>query len=264
MIPCQSIDEVLEELDTIIEKSVQENNYLGIFAYVYRRTTAQIKTAIADKSFEDNGRMEKFDVRFANFYLTGYRNYFNGGAVSNAWKSAFDARFENLTIMQHVLLGMNAHINLDLGIAAEEMMPEGSIQDLKNDFMRVNGVLAGLVDEMQTKIARVSPLMFLLDWIGGRTDEKIVNFSMDKAREYSWQNACVLSAMNKENRAEKISEMDSFVNDLAGIIKNPGFLVLKLALKFIRIFEEKNLSRMIAKLEEPVRHQKTKTGINQP
>jgi hypothetical protein len=259
MIPAQSIDEVLEELDTIIEKSVQENNYLGIFAYIYRRTTAQIKTAIADKSFENNDRMEKFDVTFANFYLMAWQNYFNGGIVSNAWRAAFDARLEKLTVMQHLLMGMNAHINLDLGIAAEEIMPEDTIQDLKDDFMRVNGVLAGLVDEMQTKMARVSPLMFLLDWIGGRTEEKIINFSMAKAREYSWQNACRLSEMNKENKAEKISKMDSFVTDLSEIIKNPDFLILRLTLKFIRIFEVKNLSRMIAKLEEPVLSQNVNT-----
>jgi hypothetical protein len=65
--------------------------------------------------------------------------------------------------------------------------------------------------------------------------------------------------MNKENKAEKISKMDSFVTDLSEIIKNPDFLILRLTLKFIRIFEVKNLSRMIAKLEEPVLSQNVNT-----
>lgn len=253
MIPCQSIDEVLEELDLIIEKSVPENNYLGIFAYIYRRTTAQIKIAIENKNFENNERMQKFDVAFANFYLTAYQNYFDGREVSKAWKAAFDARNEKLAIMQHLLMGMNAHINLDLGVAASEVTKATEIQQLKNDFMKVNEILASLVDEMQTKIGRVSPLMFLLDWIGRRTDEKIINFSMDKAREFSWQNACELAAMNENDKEEKISKMDGFVTNLTEIIRDPDSLFLKLVIRFIRIFEVKNLKRMIEKLEEPVK-----------
>lgn len=253
MIPSQTIDEVLHELDQIIEKSVQENNYLGIFAYIYRRTTAQIKTAIGNNEFEDNERMKQFDVKFANFYLTAWQNYFAGKKISNAWKAAFDARRENLTIMQHLLMGMNAHINLDLGVAAEEIMTNKPIQDLKNDFGKVNQVLASLVDELQTKIGRVSPLMFLLDWVGGRTDEKIINFSMVKARGFSWQNACELAELNEKEKSEKIGAVDDFVTSLSKIIRNPDSLLLKLAVKFIRLFEVKNLKRMISELEKPVK-----------
>lgn len=252
MIPCQSIDEVLNELDLIIEESVAKNNYLGIFAYVYRRTTAQIKLAIGNKIFEDNERLEKFDVAFANFYLKAYRDYFDGQPVSEAWRAAFDARNRKLILMQHLLMGMNAHINFDLGIAAEELMNGKPIENLRNDFMKVNEILASLVDELQAKIGRVSPLMVLLDWIGGRTDEKIINFSMTKAREYSWLNACELAAMNQEGKTKKISAMDRFVTNLTKIIGNPPSLMLKLAVKIIRLSEVKDLKRLITQLEEPV------------
>lgn len=253
MMRCDTIDDVLHELDLIIEKSVQENNYLGIFAYIYRRTTAQIKAAIANNEFEDAGRMQQFDVTFANFYLTAWQNYFAGQKVSHAWKAAFDARNENLTIMQHLLLGMNAHINLDLGVAADQIMTGKPIQDLKNDFMKVNQVLASLVDELQTKIGRVSPLMFLLDWVGGRTDEKIINFSMAKARGFSWENACELAKLNGIAKSEKIETIDDFVTNLSTFIRNPEGVLLKLAVKFIRLFEVKNLKQMIGELEKPVK-----------
>ena len=50
--------------------------------------------------------------------------------------------------MQHLLMGMNAHINLDLGIAASEVAGGNSIHDLKSDFMKVNDILAGLLSEI--------------------------------------------------------------------------------------------------------------------
>ena len=116
-IPAKTIDEVLSELDLIIDSTLVENNHLGIFAYVYRRTTAQIKQAIIERQFEDNERMERLDVAFANLYLTAYQRYTANLSCSESWKMAFDAKNDNISILQHIILGMNAHINLDLGIA---------------------------------------------------------------------------------------------------------------------------------------------------
>src|SRR5690606_11967194 len=110
----ETIEEVLQELDRIIDQTVAANNFLGIFAYVYRRTTAQIKLAVENKTFEDNARMEKFDVAFANLYLAAYHSYQDRRPLSKSWRTAFDAQSERLTSIQHLIMGMNAHINLDL------------------------------------------------------------------------------------------------------------------------------------------------------
>ena len=45
-------------------------------------------------------------------------------------------------ILQHLLLGINAHINLDLGIAAVETSPGNQLAPLKNDFDMINKLLA--------------------------------------------------------------------------------------------------------------------------
>ena len=90
----QSIDQVINELDIIVDRSVQDNNYLGIFAYVYRRTTAQIRQAIVDKQFEDNERMEKMDVNFANKYLNAYRKFNNNESCSKSWSIPFRVKDE--------------------------------------------------------------------------------------------------------------------------------------------------------------------------
>ena len=134
----QSIDQVLIELDKIIETSIDQGDYLAIFGYVYRRTTAQIKAEILAKSFEDNERMEKLDVIFANRYLDAYHRFMNQQTLSKSWLVSFEARYEKLTILQHLLLGMSAHINFDLGIAAAQTAHNQNIKALKNDFMKVN------------------------------------------------------------------------------------------------------------------------------
>ena len=117
-----TIQEVLEQLDTIIEDSITDNSRLGLFAYVYRRTTAEIASEIDKGRFEDNPRMEKMDVAFANLYLDAYKAFKNNSSLSKSWAFAFNHAAEPLTILQHIILGMNAHINLDLGIATANTM----------------------------------------------------------------------------------------------------------------------------------------------
>jgi hypothetical protein len=249
-IPAKTIDEVLTELDRIIESTVAENNFLGIFAYVYRRTTAQVKQAISEEQFEDNARMELMDVAFANLYLTAYYQFANIQGCSAAWTVAFSAKNEKITILQHLILGMNAHINMDLGIAAATFAPGLSMPSLKNDFMKVNQILNGLTNEMQDRVTKVSRLMFIIDWMGKNTDEKIVNFSMVKAREHAWNLACVFAASNENGRKAVVEATDQTISALGRMIKSPPGKLLYMALKFVAYFEEKEVKSIIAKLEE--------------
>lgn len=248
--PAKTIDEVLTELDLIIDETVAENNFIGIFAYVYRRTTAQVKQAILEKQFEDNIRMEALDVAFANLYLTAYQQYTSGLLCSTSWLTAFSAKNERITIIQHLLLGMNAHINLDLGIAAATIAPGASLPALKADFMKVNQLLGELVNEMQGRVAKVSRLMFLLDWAGKNTDELIVSFSMAKSREQSWNLACVLAQLAETDRKPIIEVADRTITALGTTLKCPPGKSLKMLLKLIAFFEEKNSGTIIGKLRE--------------
>ena len=85
----KTIDDVLQALDAIIDRSIKENNVLGIFAYLYRRTTFEVKSEIEKGAFEDNERMAAFDVAFANLYLQAFKNYLQQTPVCNSWRISF-------------------------------------------------------------------------------------------------------------------------------------------------------------------------------
>jgi hypothetical protein len=251
----QTIDEVLLELDTIIENTTYEKSHLCIFAWVYRRTTAQIKSEIDQGNFEDNDRMAVFDVDFANYYLDAYHRYQQGESVPESWEVAFDAKNEKLTIIQHVLLGMNAHINLDLAVTAAETMQSKPIAKLENDFKKVNDILAGLLDEMQSKIAKSSFFMFLLDWIGKRADEKIINFSIRQARNQSWRLANELWALEGLDKQLRIEQADRSIGKIGEFIRKPKSGLLRFILKIIGWFEPANMATVIKKMNENLNNQ---------
>src|SRR5690606_41399624 len=58
-------------------------------------------------------------------------------------------------VLQHLLLGMNAHINLDLGIAAAETAPGTALPALKRDFDEITTLLGEMLDDVQDRIGRI-------------------------------------------------------------------------------------------------------------
>ena len=97
---------------------------MGYFAALYRRVTCAVRDGISAGSFQNGPLMEQLDVVFASRYLDALATFQAGGAATRSWMVAFHGYDDaNLLILQQLLSGMNAHINLDLGIAAAQVSP---------------------------------------------------------------------------------------------------------------------------------------------
>ncbi|MEM1357752.1 MAG: DUF5995 family protein [Bacteroidota bacterium] len=219
-VPATTIDEVLQRLDEIIDTALAENSPAGYFAYIYRRTTRAVKEAIEAARFADNVRMEVFDVAFANLYLEAYEQFRCGDPCTLSWQLAFRAANEQKALLQHVLLGMNAHINLDLGLAAGLLMANKNLDDLKEDFRRVNDILQEIIEELQERVSRVSPLFYLADRFGRQRDEHLLDFSMRAAREQAWAVAHQVWSAG-EDQAAAINRIDQNVAKFGGFLHRP-------------------------------------------
>lgn len=93
---------------------------------------------------------------------------------------------------------MNAHINLDLGVAAAAVSPGNAIFSLQPDFNRINDVLASLLPVVEGQLREMSPLLDDLTTIADRMDnidDRIGNFSMEKARDGAWRFATRLAPL---------------------------------------------------------------------
>lgn len=249
-----TIEEVIDALDTIIIEAKQENNPLGYFAALYRNVTIKVKNAIEGKDphikFQDNVRMERLDVIFASRYIEAYYEFKAKKATTNSWHQAFvlSEKFWPI-VLQHLLIGMNAHINLDLGIAAAEVMKGKKIQDLETDFNKINELLASLVGAVESDLSRIWPtLKKILKWTQG-FDDFLINFSMKKARESAWNFAVELSEVKEESSYNnKIKIRDQETAELANLVASPGFLV-NLIFKIIRLGERGSVTQKIEDLE---------------
>ncbi|WP_374563412.1 DUF5995 family protein [Nitrosomonas sp.] len=247
--PATTIDEVITQLTAIVEWSKQNNSRIGYFAALYRKVTIQVKKGIQENYFDDGPRMERLDVIFANRYIRACYLHFTDQTPTKSWVRAFDATQHWWPIvLQHLLLGMNAHINLDLGIAAAETMPPGELQNLKGDFDKINEVLAGLVGGVQSELAQIWPVLGLLNRFLGSVQTAIINFSMEKARDAAWSFAEKLSPLPGPQRQQAIREKDEMMALFSNVISHPGFYG-SLIIGIIRLGERGTTRQRIEILE---------------
>jgi hypothetical protein len=246
-----TLDQVIHQMDALIARSILDNSRLGLFAALYRCVTLKVKEGIADGRFDDGPRMEHFDVVFANRYLDALRRYQSSQPLTDSCRIALDTcpRWRPL-LLQHLLLGMNAHINLDLGMAAAVSCPGLRLQPLQRDFNEINNILSGMLVGVQQKIGRLSPLIGLLDRVGGRKDEIVLNFSMKKARDAAWNAAVRLALLKPDAQEAELAKLDKVIAVVARHIQRPG-RYLSTACLVIRLFERTRVAKAIEALNTP-------------
>lgn len=242
-----TVADVLDALDGVIARALEEKSRLGYFAAIYRKVTAKVAEGIATGFFDDDDRMARLDVAFAGRYLSALKAFEQGGKTTRSWQLAFDAgSASGPIIVQHLLLGVNAHINLDLGVAAAHTAPGAELAGLRRDFDRINEILALIIADIERDLGEVSPWMKLLGRIGGRHDDEIVRFSIEVARTQAWRFAVELAPLPADHWAGPISARDAGTARLGRRILHPG--LLSVGLLVIRARESNDVRRNIEAL----------------
>jgi hypothetical protein len=243
-----TIDEVVDGLSAIIGWASDHNSRLGYFPAVYRKVTLKVRDGIQNGIFDDAERMERFDVIFANRYLEALEAFRAGRSTCLCWLLAFQSATEFWPIvLQHLLLGMNAHINLDLGIAAATTMRGEDLEAIRADFNRMNDILASLVDEVQNGLAQLWPGLRLLNPVLGNIDNSVVNFSMKKARDHAWQAAQAFASLPDQAWSESLVVQDRKALLVGTLVRIPGGL-LNAATRIVRIGEIGSTRKIIESL----------------
>ncbi len=243
--PATNIDEVIQQLDRAIQTARARGSRLGYFPALYRKVTIKVREGLHQGWFENRDRMERLDVIFANRYLEALQQHEQGSQPTRAWQIAFEAAGVWWpVVLQHLLLGMNAHINLDLGIAAAQTAPGASLTTLRNDFNQINAVLASLLREVKDELSQVWPLLRLLDRIAGTADDVMINFSLARARDHAWELAERLAPLSPAEQQAAIVRADDWAAQFGHSIWRPAY-PLGLFLPLIRIGERGSVARII-------------------
>lgn len=224
----ETIEDVITIMDEIVRNCRLRDSRIGYFTVLYRTTTYMVKKYCDQGGFFDNDeRMRQLDIVFANYYFDSLFSelHYETNTPSQSWKVTFDAADDpSIVLIQHLLVGMNAHISLDLGIATA-IIAEGNLsEELKHDFFLLNSVLASFIHVIQTELSTVSPLMGLMNQLTLKFEDYVIDHGIRLARTRAWYFAEKLTAAPREQWSELIAEQDKEVALISQQILSPGWL----------------------------------------
>ena len=208
-----------------------------VFVSTYLRTTRAVGEAIERTSFEDPEWVERWDVVFADLYLTALDTELDGGGkVARPWRLAFTAS-PDLHPLRHVLLGINAHVNYDLpqallGVISDDDFTHPIVIDRRRrDHERIDKVLESRVaaeDDELTAMGGAAMLDRLLRPLNRLGSKRFLR----EARQKVWHNTLELHDARlggPKEYAVRLAELELLSAAKIADLLQPGRVLLRLA-----------------------------------
>jgi hypothetical protein len=211
---------------------------------MYAVVTDRIADGIQGATFADGDRMAAFATTFARCYTAARTGQLT--PVPRCWQASWDVAGDpGLLIVQHLLLGINAHVNYDLPRTVVELADQtGDLAAIRPDFDAVNDVLADTLPDVLDRLDRVSKWVNVVVRLGG---DRSFDFSLRVARRRAWEAAENLFPLDAAGRRAYLAELDRLVAVLAYLVTRPGFPA-RLVVPVARRLEEKDPAKVIEAL----------------
>ncbi len=218
----QDVDEALSCMGRALDYFHERDDYRAVFLRAYYIITRNVHTALnqlgdyaGKQIFFDANWVRRLSGKFASRYFHSLTTFDRDPTAERAWKIAHrSAENRTGTIVQDLLLGLNAHINYDLAYAIYLNMKEhGDSADhllvprRKFDHDQVNNILVRSIPEVAETLTR--------DYGGGILFLTRVMFSLDDVlsatglkyyRERVWWTAISYLATADDDEVELVHD----------------------------------------------------------
>jgi hypothetical protein len=236
-VPEPPIAAVVATMSQRLDRLPARLSHQRVFLSTYQRTTQAVGERVATAFFEDPGWVERWDVEFANLYLTALdRELAGDGAVPRPWRLAFAAP-PDLPPLRHVLLGINAHVNYDLPqallavISVEDFADRVLMERRRRDHERIDRVLASRVGAEDDELMAAGGVT-VLDRILAPLNRLGSKRFLREARQKVWHNTFELHEARlagPQAYAARLAELELLSAAKIADLLQPGQVVLRLA-----------------------------------
>lgn len=191
------------------------------FLATYRRVTVAVGVAATEGRVEDPDWLGRWDVSFAELYLTALTAHrCSPERVPGPWRAAFAAPAD-LHPYLHVLLGMNAHINADMPRSLLEVVDDADsrnpvlLASRNRDHHALDRVIVAMVPSESRHLVRAAAAA------PGALDRLLMPLSraasarlLRESREQVWANTAVLLQARRDG-PEALAATLARLEDLA-------------------------------------------------
>jgi hypothetical protein len=190
------VRDVVEGLAHLEEELVAQRDRRAVFVTAYLTITRTIEAWLERGVFLQNAVVAAYAVAFANAYRHALASYEQGrpDEIPAAWRQSFDARLDaRVSVVQHLLLGINAHINHDLPYAVLQGGLDVHCDRCYSDHTRINDALRVATPFVRRRITAAWPRRYhLVGYLYGPMIDEAVAMTFVRARQRSWALAKML------------------------------------------------------------------------
>lgn len=209
----------IAELTELIDWSRRSSSRMGYFAVLYLHVGHAVQRALAAGKFQHPVELQRLNDAFFLRYRTAFDAFRDGRQASAPWEASFRAASDDrLCVLQHLMLGVNAHINFDLALSVVDSIPAEQLPAFRPDFEYMNAILDSLVDGMADDLATIFAPLRVINRLFRREDDLIVDFSMRVAREQAWHHVLTLSKLAGVEREREIARLERQATELASLV----------------------------------------------
>ena len=241
----------------------KHNDFRAVFLRAYHIITGNVSNAIDQQKdfdnpiFLDPEWIRLLSGKFATLYFASLDVPGTHGKRERAWRMAHGmAMNKRSSVVQDLLLGINAHINYDLPVAlCQNLKEHGDDQGAsflqltkrKFDHDQVNNILIRSFDEISTVIPReFGGLIRVADLLLGNIDEALTRFGLKHYRERVWWDGLsLLSAQTEEERRLVMNRLDWESAKVAEIVAGKNSSWVRVVNRMLRHCRKAKLSRDI-------------------
>src|SRR6266851_2263647 len=210
------------------------------FHATYLRTTRAVADALRAGVFIDADWVERWDVAFARLYLDALDAARRGDPVPRPWAVAFAAAagHRSLPALQHVLLGMNAHINYDLPQALLAVISDDEFDDpallarREADHRKIDEVLSARVRAEDAELRELATARSWRDDVLQPLNRAATRRFLRESRAKVWANAEALSGSRRQGDrayAARLGQLEELSAARVADLVRPGPVLLRLA-----------------------------------
>ena len=206
---------ITDKMQVLTQKWQQQNDARAIFLHCYLLMTQNMLLAIQQQRFQDNPWVRHLLHRFADYYFDALTQYDQQNNPPRIWAYTHEsAQQAQLHPLQHLLLGVNAHINYDLVLTLHEILGSKWLQltdsqkkERYQDHCLVNTIIAETIDQVQDEvIEKYAPRMDWVDRLMGPLDEHLIALLIRRWRTQVWERAMAFCHCGEGKEQQKLQQ----------------------------------------------------------
>lgn len=231
-----SIAVVIARMQGVLDEMPERPKRRRVFLETYLRTTRAIDQAVQRGDFEDPDWVEEWDVVFADLYLDALEAHRRDRSAPRPWRLALEAP-EEASVLVHLLLGINAHINYDLPQSLLSVIPAADFDNevlmasRHRDHAAIDGVLSARV---AAEDAALGGPRSLLDRALTPLNRAGSKRFLAESRRKVWHNTVALHEarlLGPDVYQRRLDELEVLCAAKIADLLEPGQVILRLAVK---------------------------------